>query len=40
VKDKITDEIPKEELLKIINSKGITIKVNAHSGEKIIIKTF
>jgi VanZ family protein len=40
VKDKITDELPKEELLQIIQSKGIRIKVNAHSGEKIIIKTF
>lgn len=31
--------ISKAELLKIVNSKGIKVKVNAHTKEKIIIKT-
>jgi VanZ family protein len=31
--------ITKAELIKIVNSKGIKIKVNAHTKEKVIIKT-
>ena len=37
--DKMDMPITKAELIKIVNSKGIKIKVNAHTKEKVIIKT-
>lgn len=40
VKENITDELPKETILKMIEAKGIRIDVDAKSGEKVIIKTF
>lgn len=36
--DKYTDEFSTKEILEMMNSKGIRIKVNAHSGEIINIK--
>ena len=39
--DKYTENVPlsKREILRLISYKGIKIKVNSNSGEKILIKT-
>ena len=39
--DKYTDDIPfsKSEIIGLIQSKGIKIEVDSHSGEKVLIKT-